>query len=74
MSDAKHQQQSELAEAIRGACVKAALAAYEEGGVSGLCEEGRWELAIDAIRKLDLNDVLRDAAHRVGGRAGSTTT
>ena len=43
-----------LAEAIRAACIKAALDAYEEGGVLGLCAEGRWEYAISAIRQLDL--------------------
>ena len=33
----------QLAEAVRAACIKAALEAYEEGGVLGLCAEGRWE-------------------------------
>jgi hypothetical protein len=48
----------ELAEAVRAACVAAAERAYEEGGVRGLCAEGRWELAIDAVRELDLNEVV----------------
>jgi uncharacterized protein with von Willebrand factor type A (vWA) domain len=43
-----------LAEAIRAACIKAALEAYEEGGVLGLCAEGRWEYAISAMRQLDV--------------------
>ena len=43
----------QLAEAVRAACIKAALEAYEEGGVLGLCAEGRWEYAISALQKLD---------------------
>ena len=42
------------AEAARQACIAAALAAYEEAGMLGLCAEGRWEAAISAMRTLDL--------------------
>lgn len=48
-----------LAEAVRAACIKAALEAYEEGGVLGLCAEGRWEYAISAMRQLDVAAVLK---------------
>lgn len=44
----------QLAEAVRAACIKAALEAYEEGGVLGLCAEGRWEYAISALQQLDV--------------------
>jgi hypothetical protein len=47
-----------LAEAVRAACVAAAVRAYEEAGRSGLCAEGRWECAVDAIRALDLDAFL----------------
>jgi len=47
-----------LAEAVRDACLKAARKAYENAGVSGLCEEGRWECAFAAIRSLDLEAVI----------------
>jgi hypothetical protein len=30
------------AEAVRQACMAAALQASEEAGLSGLCQEGRW--------------------------------
>src|SRR2546422_284977 len=33
----------QTAEAVRQACIAAALQAYEDAGVSGLCHEGRWE-------------------------------
>jgi hypothetical protein len=43
-----------VAEAVRAACIEAALAAYEDAGISGLCAEGRWEAAISALQSLDL--------------------
>ncbi|MGA8207863.1 MAG: VOC family protein [Candidatus Dormiibacterota bacterium] len=47
-----------LVEAIREACLRAALDAYEQAGLSGVCGEGRWELAVDALRSLDLDTAL----------------
>jgi hypothetical protein len=44
-----------VAQAVRTACIEAALAAYEDAGISGLCAEGRWEAAISALQSLDLN-------------------
>jgi hypothetical protein len=52
--DSKHP----LVEAVRDACLKAAREAYENAGISGLCEEGRWECAVAAIRLLDLEAVI----------------
>ena len=43
-----------LAEAVRAACVETAVLAYEDAGIRGLCDEGRWEYALSAIRRLDL--------------------
>ncbi len=50
-----------IAEAMREACVNAALQGYEEAGISGLCEEGRLECAISAIRTVDVEAVIRAA-------------
>jgi hypothetical protein len=55
-----------LAQAVREACLTAALRAYEDAGLSGLCHEGRWECAVDAIRTLDLQALVRRAQHRPG--------
>lgn len=44
----------QIAETIRQACIQVAIQAYEDAGLSGLCHEGRWEYAVDAIRGLDL--------------------
>jgi len=49
----------ELAEAVRSACVQAALDGYEQAQIAGLCQEGAWECAVDAIRMLDLKTVLQ---------------
>jgi len=46
---------ADTAEAVRRALVDAAVAAYEDAGLSGLCAEGRWEAAVDAMRSLDLS-------------------
>jgi len=47
-----------VAENVRDACLKAAREAYENAGISGLCEEGRWECAVDAMRSLDIGAVI----------------
>ena len=47
-----------LAEHVRAACLEAALAAYEDAGIRGLCAEGRWEAALAAMRDLDLSATL----------------
>jgi hypothetical protein len=46
------------AEAVRQACIAAALQAYEDAGISGLCHEGRWEYAVDAMRRLPLRPLV----------------
>jgi len=50
-----------LAAAVRDACLRAALEAHEQAGLGGLCAEGRWEVAVDAIRSLDVDAVVEDA-------------
>lgn len=47
-----------VAEAVREALASVARQAYEEGGMSGLCAEGRWELALDAMRAADLTPAI----------------
>ncbi|HMA07116.1 MAG TPA: hypothetical protein VKP68_04620 [Ramlibacter sp.] len=55
-----------VAEIVRQACIEAALAAYEDAGISGLCAEGRWEAAVSAMQSLDLR---RLPAGEESGRA-----
>ncbi len=49
----------QVAQAVRAACLRAALDGYERAGLSGLCGEGRWELALDSIQTLDLRAVVQ---------------
>lgn len=50
----------QIAETVRQACIKVAIEAYEDAGLSGLCHEGRWEYAVDAMRRLELRPLLAD--------------
>jgi glutamate formiminotransferase/formiminotetrahydrofolate cyclodeaminase len=57
-------------EAVRRTLVEAALAAYEDAGVSGLCAEGRWEAAVSALRGADLGRHVAVPAGPGGRTAG----
>jgi hypothetical protein len=50
----------QIAVAIRAACVTAAQQGYERAAADGLCDEGALEVALDAIRSLDLGLVLHE--------------
>ena len=52
----------DLAKRIRAKCIETVLHAYEDAGMQGLCEEGRVEAAIDALRTVDLAPLLRELA------------
>jgi hypothetical protein len=54
-----------VAEAVREALLEAARQAYEEGGLSGMCAEGRWELALDAMGATELSPVILRALSRL---------
>jgi len=56
-----------LAEAVRTACLRAALRSYENARMDGLCDEGAFEVAIDAVRSLDLRALVGNVA-QTGGR------
>ncbi len=51
-----------LTEAVRTACLKAAREGYESAALSGLCHAGAVEVSLDAIRRLDLEAVVRASA------------
>ena len=57
-----------MAERVRAACVQAALEAFEDASISGLCCIGAWECAVGAMRMLDVEAVLD--AHRRAGSEG----
>jgi hypothetical protein len=47
-----------LVDQVRAACVEAALNAHEDAAANGLCAEGAWECAVDAMRHLDVAALL----------------
>ncbi len=49
-----------LAEAVRAACEQAAVSAYEDAGLRGLCEAGRWEAAVGALQSIDLRKLIQE--------------
>ena len=49
----------QIAEAVRQSCIEKAIRAYEDAGLSGLCHEGRWEYAVDAMRRLPLRSLVQ---------------
>ena len=51
-----------LAEAVREACIQAALDGYEDASISGLCGEGALEVAISTMRRLELDALVDTAA------------
>lgn len=51
-----------LADAVRAACIAAALDGYEMAAISGLCPEGAWEAAVSAMQRLDLAPLLDQMA------------
>lgn len=51
----------QIAAKIRDACLKAALQAYEDAGVQGLCAEGRWEAAVSAMQSVDVTELLDES-------------
>lgn len=50
----------DFAKRVRRACVDAAVQAYEDAGVQGLCAEGRWEAAVSAMKTVELTPLLRE--------------
>jgi pentatricopeptide repeat protein len=59
-----------LAESVRKACLENLQRSYEEAGISGLCHEGRWEYALDVLRNLSMENLLKDISrpHRPSRR------
>ncbi len=56
-----------IAEAVRAACVQAAQQGYERAAADGLCDEGALEVALDAIRAVDVDQILRGLKIESGG-------
>ena len=66
-------EQAELAEAVaravRDACFQLAASRYEDASASGLCHEGALEVALDAIRSLDVAAIVEAVSRARQGDA-----
>jgi hypothetical protein len=52
---------------VRAVLIGAALTAYEDAATRGLCAEGAWEVAVGAMRGLDLSRIASQAPGRPHG-------
>jgi hypothetical protein len=48
----------EISQKVIDECRETLIAAYESAGASGLCDEGRWEVALDSLRTIDFSKVI----------------
>jgi hypothetical protein len=48
----------QLSERVRAELIRIALKAYEDAALQGLCAEGAWEVAVAAMRAVDLATIL----------------
>ena len=53
--------ENEIAERVRRACLEAAIDGYDDARMSGLCQQGAWDVALDRIRSLDLGSLLDES-------------
>jgi len=46
-----------LAKLIRDACIQAASTSFEDARMDGLCCDGAWEAAVEAMRTIDVEKI-----------------
>lgn len=51
----------QVAKAILVKCKAALIASYEDAGISGLCDEGRWEVALSSLDSLPIKEIVKEA-------------
>lgn len=52
------QEQCQVAEKVKEACIQAAKKGFKDASMSGLCNEGAMEAAVSAIQRLDLKKII----------------
>ena len=48
----------EISQKVIDECRDTLIAAYESAGAKGLCDEGRWEVALDSFRTIDVSKII----------------
>lgn len=57
-NEAKNDELIQLAKKVKDECINTALEAYANASGDGLCCEGAWECAVEAIRNLDSVEII----------------
>jgi hypothetical protein len=58
-----------VAALVHATCLRTLLERFEQASSDGLCAEGAYEVAVDALRALDLDRVLAEGKPAAGQRA-----
>lgn len=53
-----------IAQEVHRTCVETTLTAYDSARMDGLCHEGAWEIAVNALRQLDLDAILHKTSDK----------
>jgi hypothetical protein len=61
----------DMAAKIRGEFLETAVSAYEDAAADGLCAQGAWECAVDAMRRIELTDLLAELAQATADQTSS---
>lgn len=48
-----------IATAVKFECLRAAVESYDDARIRGLCQEGAWDLAMDALKSIDIAAILK---------------
>jgi len=48
----------EILQKVIDECRETLIAAYEGAGASGFSDEGRWEVALDSLRTIDISKII----------------
>jgi hypothetical protein len=60
-----------VAEKIRAAYLESAINSYDDAAADGLCAEGAWECAVDAMRHVEIIELLQELASAMGDQSSS---
>lgn len=55
-----NQDEIDMAESIRQACIEAAREGFRDASMSGLCSEGAMEAAVSSIQSLNLEEIINE--------------
>lgn len=58
MQNQTDEQQRQLARRVHEACLRVVTEQYEQAASDGLCAEGAWEVAVTALRALNLEPII----------------